>query len=73
MNATVVENAIRLPVSERFQLLDRIWTSIERDLEHEQIPATLIEELERRDVAYEANPASGVTPDQMERQLFPPA
>jgi putative addiction module component (TIGR02574 family) len=71
MNATVVENATHLPVAERFELLDCIWSSIARDLEHEPAPAALLDELERRDAAYEANPASGVSLEQLEQHLFP--
>jgi putative addiction module component (TIGR02574 family) len=73
MNAAFVESAIRLPVSERFQLLDSIWTSITKDLERERVPAALLEELERRDAAYERNPAAGMTLEQVEEQLFPQA
>lgn len=73
MNASVVESATRLPVSERFQLLDSIWSSIARDLEHEKAPLALLDELERRDAAYEARPASGVTADQLEQPMFPQA
>lgn len=60
-------------MADRFQLLESIWASLVRDLATRPASVALLEELERRDVAYEANPASGVTLEQMEQQLFPQA
>lgn len=73
MNASVLEKATHLPVPERFQLLDGIWSSIARDLEHEPVPASLLDELDRRDAAYEAHPKTGMSLEQFEQQLFPKA
>ena len=73
MNTIALESATSLPVAERFQLLAGIWASLARDLAAQPASVALLEELDRRDAAYEANPDSGVTLEQMEQQLFPPA
>jgi putative addiction module component (TIGR02574 family) len=70
MSTAVWESVDRLTVAERIQLLDHLWASIAREIESEPVPAALLQELDRRDAAYEANPASAVTLEQLENSLF---
>jgi putative addiction module component (TIGR02574 family) len=72
MTATLLEQASKLPVPERLRLVEDLWESIAHEVEREPIPGWLVEELERRDAALDANPASGVSVEEIERTLFPP-
>ena len=73
MSTAVLESVAKLPVEERIQLLDHLWASIAREIESQPAPASLLQELDRRDAAYEANPASGAGLDELESRLFPEA
>ena len=70
MKTNLLEDVLKLPVPERVQLADEIYRSIDHETDDAPIPAKLLAEMERRDAEYEANPSSGCTVEEMEKQLF---
>jgi len=72
MTPTFLQQASKLPVPERLRLVEDLWDSIAEDVEREPIPPWLVAELERRDAALDADPKSGFTVEEVERNLFPP-
>ena len=70
MKLNLLENALRLPIPDRVKLADEIYRSIDIETEDTAISPELLAEMERRDAEYEANPASGCTVEQLEKELF---
>jgi putative addiction module component (TIGR02574 family) len=71
MKPSLLSRALELPPPERIRLADALYRSVDQEAESEDIPAELLAELERRDTAYEANPASGCTLETLRKRLFP--
>ena len=70
MKTNLLEDALRLPIPDRVKLADEIYRSIDSETDDTAIPSELLAEMERRDAEYEANPASGCTMEELERELF---
>lgn len=58
-----------LSVAERLQLIESIWDSLENNFESLPVPDGLIEELDRRQAALEANPDSALTWEEVLRRV----
>jgi hypothetical protein len=68
MNATLEKELAGLTLQEKAEVIDYLLPEvIGTDTE---IPADLLAELERRDIAFEANPASGITLEEFEGLLL---
>ncbi len=70
MNSTLLDQALRLPAPDRLQLADELYRSVDQEVEEEGIPLDLLAELERRDAACEANPATGCTLEELKSRMF---
>jgi len=70
MKTNLLEDALKLPLPERIELADEIYRSVDRETDEASIPAELLAEMERRDAEYEANPASGCTIEELEKDIF---
>ena len=70
MKTNLLEDALHLPLPERIKLADEIYRSVDRETDDVAIPAEILAEMERRDVAHEANPSSGCTVEELEKELF---
>jgi len=66
----LLEDALKLPLPERIKLADEIYRSVDQETDEAPIPAELLTEMERRDAEYEANPASGCTIEELEKDIF---
>jgi putative addiction module component (TIGR02574 family) len=69
MKANLLEDALNLPLPERIQLADEIYRSVDCETD-DSISSEMLAEMERRDLAYEANPKSGCTVEELEKELF---
>jgi len=58
-----------LSVSERLQLVEDLWDSIASDQEALPDHPVVIEEIRRRRAKFDANPGSGMSWDQMKKQI----
>ena len=70
MKTNLLEDVMKLPIPDRVKLADEIYQSIDGETDDTPIPAGLLAEMERRDAAHEANPNSGCTLEELERELF---
>ena len=70
MKKDLLEDALNLPLPERIKLADEIYRSVDREMDDASIPAETLAEMERRDAAYEAQPSSGCTVEELEGELF---
>ena len=70
MNAnTLIDEARKLPVSQRRHLVAGIIQTIQAEEDSEPIPAWVVDELERISIEHAANPASGSTLEKFETEL----
>jgi len=69
MKANLLEDALNLPIPERIKLADEIYRSVDHDTD-DSVSPEILAEMERRDADYEANPNSGCTIEELERQIF---
>lgn len=69
MKANLLEDALSLPLPERIKLADEIYRSVDRETDN-PISPEMLAEMERRDAEYEANPKSGCTIEELEKELF---
>ncbi len=69
MKNSLLEDVLSLPVPERIALADEIYRSVDHQSD-DSIPAEVLAEMERRDADYEADPKSGCSVDELEKQLF---
>ena len=68
MNATLEKELSGLTLQEKAEVVDFLLPEV---IGHDDgIPAELLAEMERRDAAYEADPSSGSTLEEFEKQLF---
>jgi len=70
MKTNLLEHALKLPLPERVRLADEIYRSIDSETDDALISPELLAKMERRDTEHEANPASGCTLEQLEKELF---
>ena len=70
MKTNLLEDVLKLPLPERIRLADEIYRSVDSEADDAPIPAEVLAEMERRDADYEANPSSGCSMEEMEKQLF---
>lgn len=64
MDATLLENTIpRLTQGEKLALIGRLWASLDAD--NLPVPPEVVAELDRRRAAYERNPGSALTFDEL--------
>lgn len=69
MKANLLEEVLSLPIPERIKLADEIYRSVDHDTDG-SISAEMLVEMKQRDANYEANPKSGCTIKELEKQLF---
>ncbi|MCU0772600.1 MAG: addiction module protein [Verrucomicrobia bacterium] len=69
MKLHLLEEALSLPLPERIELADEIYRSVDRETDETILPGVLAE-MERRDAEHEANPTSGCTIEEVEKELF---
>ena len=69
MKANLLEAALNLPLPERIKLADEIYRSVDQETD-DSISPEVLAEMERRDADYEANPKSGGTIEELEKELF---
>lgn len=69
MKTNLLEDALSLPLPERIKLADEIYRSVDRETD-DTISPEMLAEMERRDAAHEANPESGCTIEELEKELF---
>jgi putative addiction module component (TIGR02574 family) len=69
MKPGLLEDALRLPLPDRLVLADELYRSIDREVS-DSTPPELLTELERRDAAFEAQPATGSTLEAFETAHF---
>jgi putative addiction module component (TIGR02574 family) len=69
MKTTLLEDALSLPLPERIKLADEIYRSVDCETD-DSIAPEMLAEMERRDAEHEANPTSGCTVEELERELF---
>jgi putative addiction module component (TIGR02574 family) len=69
MKLHLLEEALSLPLPERIELADEIYRSVDRETDEAILPGELAE-MERRDAEHEANPTSGCTIEELEKELF---
>jgi putative addiction module component (TIGR02574 family) len=69
MKTNLLEDALKLPLPERIKLADEIYRSVDRETD-DSISLEILNEMERRDAEYEANPKSGSTIEEFEKKLF---
>lgn len=65
-----LEELKKLPVAERLRLLGDLWDSIAEDQEPLPDPPELIEEIRTRSVRLKANPASGLSWEEVEERIL---
>ena len=66
MNATLEKELTALSVAEKAEVIDFLLPAVVGS--DDEIPPALLTELERRDEAYERNPASGLTLEEFDRK-----
>lgn len=66
----LLDDALSLPLPERIKLADEIYRSVDRETDETTISPEILAEMERRDAEYEANPSSGCTVEELEKELF---
>jgi|GEM_PF-3024606 len=69
MKTNLLEDALSLPLPERIKLADEIYRSVDHETD-DSISPEMVAEMERRDADYEANPKSGRTIEELEKELF---
>jgi putative addiction module component (TIGR02574 family) len=69
VKTNLLEDALNLPLPERIKLADEIYRSVDRETD-DSISAETLAEMERRDAAYEANPSSGCSLEELENEIF---
>ena len=69
MKTNLLEEALSLPLPERIELADEIYRSVDGETDDSISPGVLAE-MERRDAEHEANPKSGCTIEELEKELF---
>lgn len=70
MKTSLLEAALNLPLPERIKLADEIYRSVDHETD-DSISPEMLAQMERRDAEYEANPKSGGTMEELEKELFP--
>lgn len=63
-------SAIKLPVSERIQLVEEIWDSVARDTAKVPLQPGQEEMLDRRVAEFEANPTEGVSWSEVKHRVM---
>lgn len=69
MNATLEKEIATLSLHEKRQLIDELWQQVE-PADDDYISPELLNELERRADAYEANPVGGMSLEQFEKKYI---
>lgn len=69
MTAPSQLNIDEMPIAERLRLISQLWDSIPDSLEALPVPDSHREEIERRLVAADANPADAIPWEDVERRL----
>lgn len=64
-----LEELKKLPIAERLQLVEDLWDSIAEDREQLPDPSELIEEIRVRAAALKADPASGLSWEEVETRI----
>jgi putative addiction module component (TIGR02574 family) len=67
--ATVLEQAMRLSVEEKLDLISAVWESMTAHPESIPVPDWQLKELERRIEAQRKDPQPGQTWDQVKREI----
>lgn len=67
---TILNDALKLDVPERVQLVQDIWDSIAAFPEAVELTEAQRRELDRRLEAYHANPTSGITWEELKARLL---
>jgi len=67
--ATVLEQAMRLSVEDKLDLISALWKSVSGHPESIPVPDWQLEELEQRIEAQRKNPQAGQTWDEVKREI----
>lgn len=71
MSIKLKEELATLSVQQKVQLIDQLWGMVADETENEPISDEMLEELDRRSAAFDADPTTGVTMEELEKRLFP--
>ena len=66
----LLEDALSLPLPERIKLADEIYRSVDLETDDATISPEILAEMERRDADHEANPSTGCSVEELEKELF---
>ena len=67
--SALLEEASRLEVAERIELVEAIWESLSADLHSQPVPTAHREELDRRLADFDAHPDTGSSWDEVRARL----
>ena len=65
-----IADILKLPITERLQLVGEIWDSILEDPDLLPVSQELIQDLEQRLAAYRRDPASAIAWEDVDREVF---
>jgi putative addiction module component (TIGR02574 family) len=71
MTDTLKKEFATLSLAEKIQTIEDLWDLIAHETEGQPIPEALLAEMEQRAKAFDTNPRSGLTLEQVEKSLFP--
>lgn len=72
MKDSLLNEILKLPLSDRIWLLEEVWESIEADQAELELTAAQREELEKRLAAYQAAPSEGFTWEEVQAKVREP-